>query len=179
MWSLPIFVTLLALTPLSLAGKKCTTTTTTPCPTVTTTAEICSTCILKECLALSTISNPRSCPRKIATVTTSYPCAENTCPDGCASTSYIYASTYGNPRPTITKKPACPTVTSVLGRCSTCVMPMCMALSTIKSECGCPLTAATVTTSYACDGKCPGGCAGTEYVYDTVTPDCKGYPAAV
>ncbi|RSL59702.1 hypothetical protein CEP54_007192 [Fusarium duplospermum] len=61
MWSLPIFATLLALTPLSLAGKKCTTTTA-PCPTVTTTAEICSTCILKECLALSTISNPRSCP---------------------------------------------------------------------------------------------------------------------
>ncbi|KAJ3468149.1 hypothetical protein MRS44_002214 [Fusarium solani] len=153
MWSLPILATLLALTPLSLAGKKV------PRP-------------------LHNLQ-PTLLPPKIATVTTSYPCADNTCPDGCASTSYIYASTYGNPHPTITKKPACPTVTSVLGRCSTCVMPMCMALSTIKSECGCPFTAATVTTSYACDGKCPGGCAGTEYVYDTVTPDCKGYPTAV
>ncbi|KAM5341834.1 hypothetical protein ACJ41O_014865 [Fusarium nematophilum] len=172
MWSFTFILTLLALTPLSLAGKPCPTTT--GCPTVTTTATVCSTCIVKECLAISTISNPRSCPRKIATSTTSYPCRDKTCPAGCASTSYVYASTYG--KPTITKKPACPTVTEVKGRCSTCVMPMCMAISTIKSECGCPAAVPTVTTSYACGGKCPGGCAGTEYVYETAKPNCKGYP---
>ncbi|KAF4459874.1 gelatinase b [Fusarium albosuccineum] len=158
MWSLPLFAALLALTPLSLAKKP------TPCPTVTSTATVCSTCIVKECLAISTISNPRSCPPKVSTTTTSYPCKDKKCPAGCASTSYVYATTYG--QPTITKKP-CPTVTSVQGRCSTCMVPMCMAISTISSQCGCPKKPATVTTSYACNGKCPGGCAGTELEYLT------------
>ncbi|KAH7129422.1 hypothetical protein B0J13DRAFT_138029 [Dactylonectria estremocensis] len=139
------------------------------CPTVTTTATVCPTCIVKECLAISTISNPPRCPSAIPTVTTAYPCRSSTCPDGCASTQYVYASCYGEA--SITTTP-CPTVTSVLGHCSTCVMPMCMAISTIKSVCGCPEAVPTETTSYACGGRCVGGCAGTEYVYETAAPTC-------
>lgn len=82
----------------------------------------------------------------------------------------MYASTYGEPPVTTA---ACPTVTSVLGHCSTCVMPQCMAISTISSACGCPKEVPTKTTSYACGGGCVGGCAGTEYVYETATPVCE------
>ncbi|KAK7423823.1 hypothetical protein QQZ08_008866 [Neonectria magnoliae] len=167
MWSTRfILTTLLVAANLSWAKKPA-------CPIVTTTAAICSTCVLKECLSLSTISNPPNCPPTIPTVTTSYPCDEKTCPSGCASTSYVYASSYGV---TTTTTP-CPTVTSVLGHCSTCVMPMCMAVSTIRSVCGCPADVPTLTTSYACGTRCVGGCAGTEYVYETATPACDAGPA--
>ncbi|KAH7014963.1 hypothetical protein EDB80DRAFT_321559 [Ilyonectria destructans] len=169
MWSTRfILSTLLAVTHLSWAeaAKK------PRCPTVTTTAKVCSTCMVPDCIVMSTISNPSSCPTKVATITTSYPCAKKKCPNGCATT-YMYASAYGEPP--VTTAP-CPTVTSVLGHCSTCVMPQCMAISTISSVCGCPKVVPTKTTSYACKGGCVGGCAGTEYVYETATPVCEAGP---
>ncbi|KAJ6781129.1 hypothetical protein PWT90_00710 [Aphanocladium album] len=82
-----------------------------PCPTVTTTAELCSTCVVKACLAISTVPVPRTCG--VATSTLSYPCAEGKCPTGCASTSYIYSLDWHDPtetppQPTKTDGPACP-----------------------------------------------------------------------
>ncbi|KAM3501238.1 hypothetical protein MY11210_009403 [Beauveria gryllotalpidicola] len=81
-----------------------------PCPTITTTAEQCSTCIVKACLAISTVSVPSGCG--VSTSTVSYPCSEERCPSGCASTSYIYSldwhgPTEAPPHPTATDGPAC------------------------------------------------------------------------
>ncbi|OAA73700.1 hypothetical protein ISF_00601 [Cordyceps fumosorosea ARSEF 2679] len=81
-----------------------------PCPTVTTTAERCSTCVVPACLAISTVHVPSGCG--VATSTVSYPCAEGNCPKGCASTSYVYSldwhdPTGAPPQPTATDGPAC------------------------------------------------------------------------
>ncbi|ATY64690.1 hypothetical protein A9K55_005185 [Cordyceps militaris] len=81
-----------------------------PCPTVTTTAEQCSTCVVKACLAISTVPVPSGCG--VATATVSYPCSESRCPAGCASTSYIYSLDWHDPtetapQPTATDGPAC------------------------------------------------------------------------
>ncbi|KAH6886386.1 hypothetical protein B0T10DRAFT_80142 [Thelonectria olida] len=138
------------------------------CPTITTTAKVCPTCITHPCDVVSTVINPGNCPRKIPTVTKKYPCAKSTCPGGC-KTHYVYPSTLA----TTTTTP-CPTVTEVQGRCSTCVVAQCELLSVISSVCGCPSVVPTHTTRYECDGTCPGGCAGTQYVYDTAKPTCTG-----
>ncbi|KAF7562926.1 hypothetical protein G7046_g1183 [Stylonectria norvegica] len=172
-----ILAALLAVCLSQAAGALCSSATRPHCPTVTSTANICSSCPFKPCLFISTISNPRNCPLKVSTTTRSYPCSADTCPKGCATTSYVYASSFAESSdPTSdrsTARKACPTVTSVKGFCSTCVLPMCMALSTISSECGCPAAVSTVYTSYGCAGGCVGGCAGTEYIFDTATPNCE------
>ncbi|EGU79675.1 hypothetical protein FOXB_09788 [Fusarium oxysporum f. sp. conglutinans Fo5176] len=160
MWSLYFLTAFLAISP-TIAKKS-----SKPCPTVTTTATLCTTCVVPACLAIETISPQRNCPSKVPTSGTSFPCSKSKCPSGCA-TSYTYASAYG----TVTKKPKCPTVTETATICSDCIRPMCLTLETVSSVCGCPESPATVTTSYPCGEDCPVGC-GTEYVTPTVTPNC-------
>ncbi|KAF4446185.1 gelatinase b [Fusarium austroafricanum] len=163
MWSLYILTALLSISP-TTAKKSAK-----PCPTVTSTRTLCSTCVVPACLAIETISSQRGCPAKVPTTRVSFPCSKSQCPEGCA-TSYAYASAYGGP--TMTQKPACPTVTKTSTICSTCIRPMCITLSTVSSVCGCPDKAATTTVGFPCGKKCPGGC-GTGYVPPTVTPNCK------
>ncbi|KAH7192940.1 uncharacterized protein B0J16DRAFT_67297 [Fusarium flagelliforme] len=157
----------------AISKKKSHHTTTKPCPTVTSTAEVCSTCVTLPCLNYSTISlNQKDCPTRVPTVSTSFPCSQSECPGGC-DTSYVYASSYGSTKLTpISTITVCPTVTETETICSDCIRPMCLSLSTVSSVCGCPATAATVTTAFPCGGDCPEGC-GTEFVSPTVTPDCK------
>nr|RBR01542.1 hypothetical protein FVER53263_07203 [Fusarium verticillioides] len=150
MWSLYFFTAFLAVSP-AIAKKS-----PKPCPTVTTTATLCTTCVVPACLTIETISSQRNCPSKVPTSGTSFPCSKSKCPSGCA-TSYTYASAYG----TVTKKPKCPTVTETATICSDCIRPMCLSLETVSSVCGCPESPATVTTSFPCGEDCPVGC-GTD-----------------
>jgi hypothetical protein len=163
------FTILTALLITLTTAKKHHGTTVKPCPTVISTKEVCSTCITLACISFSTISlSQQNCPPHASTVKTSFPCSKSKCPGGC-NTSYVYASSYG---PTSTITPACPTVTKTKTICSDCIRPMCLSVSTVSSVCGCPATAATVTTAFPCGGDCPEGC-GTEFVTPTVTPNCK------
>ncbi|KAH7245762.1 hypothetical protein BKA59DRAFT_476237 [Fusarium tricinctum] len=162
MWFPYILTALLAITP---SDAKKPSHTTKPCPTITSTASVCSTCITLACISLSTITPQKNCPSSVPTTKTSFPCSKSQCPSGCA-TSYVYPSSYG------TSKPVCPTVTKTATVCSDCIRPACVSLSTVSSVCGCPKTPATVTTGFPCGKKCPEGC-GTEFVTPTVTPTCK------
>ena len=56
---------------------------------------------------------------------------------------------------------SCPTATKEV-RCSTCIVPMCLTLSTHTIPCGCPSTLPTSTISHACSAPCVGGC-GVEH----------------
>ncbi|KAF5666608.1 gelatinase b [Fusarium heterosporum] len=165
MWSLAItLTTLLAVTP---AVAKKPSHTTKPCPTVTSTTSVCSTCITPACISLSTVTSQKGCPTHVPTVKTSFPCSKSQCPGGCA-TSYVFPSSYG----ITTTKPVCPTVTKTATVCSECITLACLSLSTVSSVCGCPKKPATVTTAFPCGEECPTGC-GTEVVSATVTPNCK------
>ncbi|KAF4509411.1 hypothetical protein G6O67_003587 [Ophiocordyceps sinensis] len=124
------------------------------CPTVTSTATVCSTCAVKECLAYETISRRDNCPWPVATATTAYPCHEKRCPGGCAATSYVTA-------PPTKRADACPTVTST-SACSTCIRAFCVTVSTLSCRRGCPTPVPTAYNEFKCGGKCPGGC-GTFY----------------
>ncbi|CAN8106297.1 unnamed protein product [Discula destructiva] len=63
------------------------------CPTVTATGIVCSTCVFPQCVQLSTISNPCSCPTSVATVTANYPCdPAGVCHGGGCGTIYTIAS---------------------------------------------------------------------------------------
>ncbi|RCI16047.1 hypothetical protein L249_3172 [Ophiocordyceps polyrhachis-furcata BCC 54312] len=59
---------------------------------------------------------------------------------------------------------ACPTVTSTLSICSTCIRPMCIVAKTVTCPHGCHTPLPTVYTNYPCGMRCPGGC-GTFYTY--------------
>ncbi|PSR87317.1 hypothetical protein BD289DRAFT_236486 [Coniella lustricola] len=63
------------------------------CPTVTSTGSVCSTCFYPECIVLSTIDAPCSCPTPLATVRLDYPCQDDgeCIPLGCG-TFYSVAS---------------------------------------------------------------------------------------
>lgn len=83
------------------------------------------------------------------------------------------------PRASATTTPACPTITSTTAVCSTCIRPMCMAISTITVASGlnCPAAVPTSFTALGCDVDCPGGCAGTEWVVETAgvaAQTCEG-----
>ncbi|KAK3681593.1 hypothetical protein B0T22DRAFT_472516 [Podospora appendiculata] len=69
----------------------------------------------------------------------------------------------------------CPTVTSTTARCSTCIRPACILLSTISNPCDCSKAVPTVFKSYGCGTTCPGGC-DTGYVYATSTSSCPSPP---
>lgn len=56
----------------------------------------------------------------------------------------------------------CPTITATGVRCSTCVYPQCIVLSTVTVPCDCPTAVPTVYVNYPCGGPCAGGC-GTSY----------------
>ncbi|UNI15524.1 hypothetical protein JDV02_002050 [Purpureocillium takamizusanense] len=71
---------------------------------------------------------------------------------------------------TKTADASCPTVTTVLSVCSTCFRIQCQTQSTISSMDGCAWPPVTKTTRYPCEGTCPGGCAGTDYITVTGTP---------
>ncbi|OAQ97253.1 hypothetical protein LLEC1_06950 [Akanthomyces lecanii] len=76
-----------------------------PCPTITTSADVCSTCLANACLAYETVHVPSGCT--VATATLSYPCSESKCPGGrCGGTSYIYVHE-ATATPTATDGPAC------------------------------------------------------------------------
>lgn len=139
----------------------------THCPTVTSTATVCSTCAVKECLAYSTISNPCDCVEPVPTKTTSYPCSQTgSCPKGCATTIYVSATSSSLCSSDIessetssnisTDLPSnlCPTVTSTNYVCETCSPHpyLCTATSKIKRPCKCPI--ATSWTSYPCSESC-------------------------
>ena len=157
--------------------------TTTQCPTVTS-ASYCSTCAVPRCLEISTISNPCGCPKEIPTTRPSFTCgAPNQCPARCGGTSYVYATPAEDCKPSTTSPSIitstikqCPTVISTVGKvCSTCVRPMCAVVSTISLDCGCPTSVPTIYRSFPCEGRCPGGCAATSYVYATETPVCSTF----
>lgn len=65
--------------------------TTDRCPTITKTGQICSTCIMPMCIALSTISKPCGWPTPVPELMVDYPCASTGCRLGCG-TSYELAS---------------------------------------------------------------------------------------
>lgn len=69
------------------------------CPTVTRTGTICSTCVMPECILLSTVSNPCGCPSAVATTTVDYPCGTaGGCHVGCG-TAYAFAPSPTTCRP--------------------------------------------------------------------------------
>ncbi|KAK1986084.1 hypothetical protein LZ30DRAFT_582781, partial [Colletotrichum cereale] len=161
-----------------------------PCQTVTSIGSICPTLVVPACLALATIKNRCGCPLVVPTTTINYPC-DGGRPTGCLSTSYIYetatltcdvpAILTPTPSINITIIPiiptpvlpqACPTVFVTKAVCSTCVLPQCVKFSTISRPCHCPTQVPTVTQAFSCGGKCPGGCARTQYFEATETPTC-------
>lgn len=76
-----------------------------PCPTITTSANVCSTCIAPACLAYETVHVPSGCG--VSTETLNYPCSESRCPGGlCGGTSYVYVHEV-TATPTATDGPAC------------------------------------------------------------------------
>ncbi|TPX11347.1 uncharacterized protein E0L32_001165 [Thyridium curvatum] len=71
---------------------------------------------------------------------------------------------------------ACPTITSH-SRCSTCMVPQCLALSTMSLPCGCPDPPATTTVHHDCAGPepcSPGGCGGTQWSVIPAAATCGG-----
>jgi hypothetical protein len=140
---------------------------------------------VRECLRYSTISNPCYCKNPVPTTSVNYPCG-GPCPAGCATTSYFYATTTSGcneETPTATATVTrtiqqCPTVTSTVSRCSTCKVPKCLRLSTLSLDCHCPASIPTVYKSFPCSGECPGGCAGTSYIYETQTSAYLTTPTA-
>jgi len=89
-------------------------------------------------------------------------------------------STGPSDRPSAQNAP-CPTITSRTSICSTCVQPLCLAISTVTPVCGCPEAVATVFEEFPClegdeNGRgCPGGCGGTQWVTATATA-CQEEP---
>ncbi|KAK4149989.1 hypothetical protein C8A00DRAFT_18410 [Chaetomidium leptoderma] len=66
----------------------------TGCPTVTATRELCTTCPVLACLALSTVTQSCGCPTPIPTVNLDFPCGEECDVLGC-STSYTIVTASG------------------------------------------------------------------------------------
>lgn len=62
-----------------------------PCPTITSTTAVCSTCIRPQCMEIETVTPGCGCAEQVATVFTDHPC-EMGCPGGCAGTEYIIAT---------------------------------------------------------------------------------------
>ncbi|KAF0317303.1 hypothetical protein GQ607_015430, partial [Colletotrichum asianum] len=152
-----------------------------PCPTITTTGFICPTFPVKACARLSTISSRCDCPTVVPTSTVNFPC-DGPLPTDCQLTIHIFETAKPDcggvtltevvptnpPLPTI-----CPTVTKTTSVCSTCIRPLCLGISTIYNLCGCPTAVPTTTAGFPCGVGCPGGCAGTEYIYASNTPSCS------
>jgi hypothetical protein len=63
----------------------------------------------------------------------------------------------------------CGTVTTTTARCSSCPVPACAVVSTVKVGGDCPAVAETVTTGWSCDEPCPTNCQDTQYVIVTAS----------
>lgn len=68
-------------------------------------------------------------------------------------------------------KTHCPTFTSTGSICSSCIVPMCLMLTTVSNPCDCPTPVPTVTVDYPCGTPCKFGCQ-TSYIYATSTSTC-------
>ncbi|KAI9898041.1 hypothetical protein N3K66_006401 [Trichothecium roseum] len=80
-------LTTLALFFVSLVGAE----NTPPCPTITHTTSVCSTCVRPMCMAIKTVTPGCGCPRDVAAAYTGWSCDQG-CPGGCAGTEYVTAT---------------------------------------------------------------------------------------
>ncbi|KAH6695250.1 hypothetical protein F5X68DRAFT_227239 [Plectosphaerella plurivora] len=85
----------------------------TGCPTVTSTRELCSTCILPACIMISTVTIPCECDA-VPTVFLDFPCDGSGCAGASCTTDYKVEAADGTCRP----------VASVTDYLDTPVMPM-------------------------------------------------------
>ena len=68
------------------------------------------------------------------------------------------------PPPVPTPQTGCPTITATGELCQTCMVPACLAISTVTQSCGCPSVIATATLDYPCKDNCAGVWCSTSYV---------------
>lgn len=123
-----------------------------PCPTITSTFDVCQSCCVPDCTITQTLTNPHDCPAKVATVMTYYPCCTSKCPTGCATTQYSVV-----PPEAPTQTHPCPTVTKTIGTCTSCSNPPCGHKETISFRTDCPWPPPTQTYSncwYPCPTRC-------------------------
>lgn len=121
-----------------------------PCPTVTATATVCSTCLRWDCAFFSTVRNRCDCPAVVPTVTTSFPCGAGAAacagigcyttyrwaspPEGCAAQEELLPP----PPPPVRRtavlggEAAAPVTATAAASCSTVVT-----VSTFPESCSC------------------------------------------
>ncbi|KAK4038913.1 hypothetical protein C8A01DRAFT_47552 [Parachaetomium inaequale] len=76
-------------------------------------------------------------------------------------------TTTTTPIPSLPTAPACAAVTATRELCTTCVIPACLAVSTITQSCGCPTPVPTVHLDFPCASGCDGLWCSTSYAIVT------------
>ncbi|KAK0648282.1 hypothetical protein B0T16DRAFT_407967 [Cercophora newfieldiana] len=98
---------------------------------------------------------------------------------GPTTTGWAVTTVTGYPPGSVPPAPTqtgCPTVTSTRELCTTCAVPMCMALKTVTQSCSCPSEVATVYVDFPCAENCKGIHCPTSWDIVTATETCDGLP---
>ncbi|KAH9437596.1 hypothetical protein MCOR02_001251 [Pyricularia oryzae] len=100
--------------------------------------------------------------------------AQNTRGDGGGSNVQLTTVTPPTASATVTPpmQTGCPTATTTGVRCSTCIVPACLHISTITQSCGCPTPVPTQTLDWPCEGGCGGLSCATSYVVAQLALGC-------
>ncbi|KLU84640.1 hypothetical protein MAPG_03680 [Magnaporthiopsis poae ATCC 64411] len=142
-----------------------------PCPTVTATATVCSTCLRWDCAFFTTVSNRCDCPAAVPTVTTSFPCGDGAAacagvgcyttyrwanpPEGCAQArrNVVLGEEAAAPVVTPAATASCSTVVTVstFPESCSCTSGFCVRDKIVTLPCGCSrLDVATATETLKC-----------------------------